>query len=225
AEARLGIDGFNYRVAKIEEADDIPSGSVDMVFAMNVLHFCDQNTAMQAIATQLRSGGTFACAGFGPALFKDAKVQDVWNRISKEGGRVLLKRADQPQETIKVMERSTDGYNVAPLDEKLFVTGARRIHINMENGGIAGILPPEMGNEEPEPIHTGEHDVETVENEEGWHFRTDLECIKEHYGTFPYSVIDPDVFADLWREMEGLLSNGNLVEGCFPAKIILATRR
>jgi SAM-dependent methyltransferase len=225
AESRLGTDGFSYRAAKVEEADDIPEGSVDLVFATNVLHFVDQNVALEAIAKQLRSGGTFAGAGFGPALFNDTKVQDVWTRISQRGGRVLLKKADQPQQTIRIMKRSEGNYNNAPLDEKLFLPGAQRVHLNMEKGGITGLLPPEFAGEFEEPVYTGPKDVEVFENEGGWSFDWELKDLKEHFGSFPHSKEDPEAFVELWNELNELLKHGSRLDGVFPAKLILATRR
>lgn len=225
AQDRLGTNGFSYRTAKVEEADDISTGSIDLVFATNVMHFVDQELAMRAIATQLASGGTFAAAGFGPALFDDARVQDVWSRISQQGGRVLLRKADNPQQTIKVMERSSEGYNVAPLDNDYFLPGSERIHLNMEKGGITGLLPPERRAEASEPIYTGVNDIETFEVEDGWRFAWGLDDFKEHFGSFPHSKEDPLAFTELWEELGGLLRSGSRLSGVFPAKIILATRR
>jgi SAM-dependent methyltransferase len=224
AKERLGTDGFSYRTAKVEEADDISPGSVDLVFATNVLHFVDQQVAIEAIARQLRSGGTFAGAGFGPALFDDPKVQDVWNRISQQGGRVILRKTSKIQETINVMERSSGGYNVAPLPEALFLPGAKRIHLNQKNGGITGLLPPERRSEGSEPQHTSPNDVETFEEEDGWRFSWSLEDFKEHFGSFPHSKEDPLAFVELWRELDDLLANGARLDGVFPATLILATR-
>lgn len=45
--------------AKLQQADDIEAGGVDMVCATNVMHFPDpQEDAMATIARQLRPGGT-----------------------------------------------------------------------------------------------------------------------------------------------------------------------
>jgi hypothetical protein len=225
AEDRLGTEGFSFRTAKVEEADDIPQGSVDLVFATNVMHFVDQQVAMETIATQLRSGGTFAAAGFAPALFDDDRVQDVWNRISHQGGRVLLSKADDPKQTIKVMERSSGHYNVAPLDEKWFLPGAKRIHLNMDRGGILGLLPPERQSEVSEPNYTGPSDEETFQNDGGWRFSWTLEEFKEHFGSFPHAKDNLQDFAKLWDEIDALLGSGARLEGVFPAKLILATRR
>ncbi|KAF2648490.1 S-adenosyl-L-methionine-dependent methyltransferase [Lophiostoma macrostomum CBS 122681] len=225
ASERLGTDGFSYRTAKVEEADDISPGSVDLVFATNVLHFVDQQVAIEAIARQLRPGGTFAAAGFGPALFDDPRVQDVWNRISQQGGRVILGKTTAIQDTINVMERSSGGYNVAPLSGTLFLPGAKRVHLNQKNGGITGLLPPERQSEGSEPNHTGPSDVETFEEEEGWRFSWNLKEFYEHFGSFPHSKQDPSSFVDLWKELDDLLASGARLEGVFPATLILAKRR
>ncbi|MCJ1275995.1 hypothetical protein MMC21_003800 [Puttea exsequens] len=222
AEGRLGVDGFSYRAARVEEEDDIPVGSVDMVFATNVMHFCDQDLAMEAIARQLRPGGTFACAGFGAAVFEDERVQETYTRIHQSGGRAMLKKASEPGTLVGVMARTQGAYNVAPLDEALWLPGAQRVLLNMEGGGITAPLPPEI--QVKEPLHTGVDDVEVVESEEGWSFVTDLEGLREHVESFPFAREDPVVFEELWREMEDVVKDGS-VEGHWPAKIILATRR
>ncbi|KUI60116.1 hypothetical protein VP1G_07325 [Cytospora mali] len=225
ARNRLGTDGFSYRAARVEEADDIPAGSVDMVFAANVMHFPDQQAAMAAVARQLRPGGTFACSLFGPARFEDAALQALWTRISHQGGRELLKGADRPEETIRVMARTQDRYNVAPLDTEVFLPGARRVHLNMGRGGIVGLLPPEEAHRNMEPDYSGPDDVEIIEDEEGWSFETDLDGVKEHINSFPFVAGHPEALADLFRELEDMLGDGRLVQGYWPAKIILATRR
>lgn len=225
AQERLGTDGFSYRAAPLERADDMSPGSVDLVFTANVMHFVDQDAAMRAVAAQLRPGGTFACAGFGPARFEDADVQDVWARITLQGGRVLLRKADHPEQTARIMARSQDGYDVAPLDPKWFLPGALRMHLNMEKGGLTKLLSPEDQERTAERRHTGPDDVETWEYEEGWSFETDLDGVKEHFTSFPFSAESPDAFIELWREMERLLGDGRPVRGYWPAKVILATRR
>ena len=222
AKERLGTDGFIYRAARVEEGDDIAAGSVDMVFATNVMHFCDQKAAMNVVAKQLCPNGTFACAGFGAARFEDPRVQDIYTRINHSGGRALLKKSDDPEKLIAVMARTQGPYNVAPLNEALFLPGAQRIHLNMENGGITAPLPPEIP--VTEPLHTGVNDIEVTESEEGWSFVTDLEGVREHVLSFPFAREDPVAFTELWQEMEHVVRD-RPVKGYWPAKIILATRR
>ncbi|KAF2232861.1 S-adenosyl-L-methionine-dependent methyltransferase [Viridothelium virens] len=221
ARERLGTDGFSYRTARVEDAGDIPNSSVDMVFATNVMHFCEQELAMEAIAKQLRPGGTFTCAVFGAACFDDPRLQDTYTRIGHVGARALLQQVNDPERMIVAMARTQGPYNVAPLDETLFLPGAQRINLNMPDGGIISPLPPEMRIDEP--IHTGLNDIEVFEREEGWSFVTDLNGVREHIASFPFGR-DFGVFADLWQEVEKLVGNEK-VKGSWPAKIILATRK
>jgi 2-polyprenyl-3-methyl-5-hydroxy-6-metoxy-1,4-benzoquinol methylase len=223
AQDRLRTDGFSYRTAKVEEADDIRAGSVDMVFATNVMHFPDQKLAMSAIARQLKPGGTLAAGTFGPALFEDSKLQDLWQRMNYEGGRQLLKKSDNPEQMIKVMARTS--FNVAPLETEFFLPGSKRINLNMGSGGTVSVLPPEEIYKNVEPNHIGIDDIEVFEDEEGWSFEYDVEGVKEHMCSFPFVADNMEVFADLFSELDNLLGDGRLVRGCWPAQVILATRR
>lgn len=227
ASSRLKDDpGFSFRVSKLQDAHDIAPGSVDLVFATNVMHFAEpQDAAMETIAQQLSPGGTFAAALFGPARLKDAHLQDLWCRISQKGGRELLKVADDPVQTIRVMSRTQDTYNVAPLSPELFLPGALRVHLNMKDGGIQGMLPPEEAHRDTTPNYTGPDDVEIYADDDGWNFETDLAGLKEHFATFPFISQFPDAFTDLYQELDDVLKDGRPVQGYFPVKIILATRR
>ena len=222
AKDRLGTDGFTYRAARVEQADDIPDGSVDMVFATNVMHFCDQEKAMKASAQQLRPGGTFACAAFGAARFEDPKVHELYTRICQTGARALLKKLDSSRHLIEAMARTKGPYNVAPLDEALFLPGAKRIHLNFPEEGMTSPLPPEIAIDEP--WYTGANDVEVWEQEEGWSFVTDMSGVREHVASFPFAKDGSEDLESFWREMEDVAGQ-KPIEGHWPAKIILATRR
>ena len=225
AEDRLGTDGFIYRVSRIEDGGDIVDGSVDLVFATNVFHFAEQEAAVETIARQLRPGGTLVIAAFGSARFRDAKIQDAWARLTHQAGRALLKHADKPEETRKVISRSSAYYNVAPLSEGYFKPGVKRIHLNMAEGGLTSLLPPEEKDQVSEPSYTGLNDVEVFEDDDGWAIRTNLDGVKSHFASFPFSTLDPPAYAELWVELAELLKDGRVVEAYFPSKIILATRK
>lgn len=219
-----GCDGFSYRAAELTKVDDIAPGSIDMVFAANMMHFADpQDAAMMAIAYQLRCGGTFAAALFGPARFHDPKLQDLWARISYEGGRQVLQAAVDPAQTVRVMARTQDTYNVAPLDPLLFATGAQRLHLNMGLGGIQGMLPPEAASQNVEPSYTGSADIEVHEVDDDWNFEMDLDSVMEHFGSFPFISQFPDAFMELFQELDNLAASAPFT-GYYPVKIILATR-
>lgn len=139
-------------------------------------------------------------------------------------GRDLLKHGDNPKQTQKVTERSPGFYNVAPLDGALFEPGARRIHLNMAQGGLTSLLPPEAA--APEPDYTGLSDVEAWEEEAGWSIKTDLDGIRSHFASFPFLTLDPAGYEELWEELQDLVKDRRVVEAYyFLATIIQATRR
>ncbi|KXL50314.1 hypothetical protein M433DRAFT_432498 [Acidomyces richmondensis BFW] len=226
AKARLGTEGFSFRVSKAEEADDIEPGSVDLVFATNCLHFCDLDKAQEAISRQLKPGGTFLCAGFGIARFFDDKVDEIWARIRQQGGRVLARTNTSSR--LRTMARVHRGYDIAPVDEERFLPGAKRIRINWNQTkkSWSGLLPPELVDQVlQEPSRVGSHDEITFEQDASWKFRTNLNGIWQHFQTFAFSQEDPNAFTELWKEMEMEMKDGREVEGWWPANVILATRR
>ena len=218
AKERMGTYGFTYRTAGLEVCDDIPKASVDMVFATNMMHFCDQEQAMKSVATQLKPGGTFACAAFGAAQFEDPIIHDIYIRISQAGARVLFSKVKDPEKLISAAARTQGPYNVAPLDEAFFSPGAQRIALNMPPQGMTSPLPPEI--EVVQPVCTGVDDFNISESEAGWSFVTNLDGIREHIESFPFGREVPD---DLWQEMKQA-TREQAIKGHWPAKIILATR-
>ncbi|KAK4995160.1 hypothetical protein LTR66_004968 [Elasticomyces elasticus] len=92
------------------------------------------------------------------------------------------------------MPRTQGSYNVASLDVALFLSGAQRIHLDMEKEGMTSPLPPEI--QVAEPLHTGANDVEVFEKEEGWSFGTDLDGVREHLSSFPFVKEDPVAFVE-----------------------------
>ncbi|KIA75324.1 hypothetical protein HK57_00203 [Aspergillus ustus] len=225
-----GQTGFTFRIAPLESRNGITPESIDMVFAANVMHFAEpQAFAMETIASQIKCGGTFAAAMFGPARFvdRDADIQNLWERISAQGGRELLDSTDnmekgKKEQLLKVMARTEGRYNVAPLDKRLWKDEVR-IYLNMKQGGILGMLPPEIEFEREPDYRAGDRSVE--EGMEGWTFRANLEGLKEHFGSFPFVSQFPEAFVRLYEELEGFMSGGRVVEGYFPVVIILATRK
>ncbi|PKX92325.1 putative polyketide synthase [Aspergillus novofumigatus IBT 16806] len=88
--------------------------------------------------------------------------------IDSDGGRILVNMAEHPQDTIDVMNRSSKEYNVAPLEPQWFRPGALRIRLNMAQGGITGLLPPERQHEVTDPDFSGPTDVIVYETDEEW---------------------------------------------------------
>ena len=229
--AGTGTDGgFSFRVAGIADDQGIPPASVDMVFATNVMHFADpQETAIAAIARQLRPGGTFAAAGFAGARFHDGDLQELWERVGRQMGRVGLeaRAADGDLDAVlRAMARTTGTYDVAPLRTGWFEPGAQRIYLNMAVGEymFPDMIPPEEKHRVVMESCLGLDDVETREVDEDWSFEWDLAGVREHFGSFPFLSESHSAFADLYKELDEIMAGGRRVKGCFPVKLILATR-
>lgn len=229
AEQHLGSTGtFTYRTARMDEIEDLRPNSVDMVFASNVMHFgTDQQATMAAITKQLKPGGTFACAVFGPARFADSQLQRLWEEISYQGGRELLESSSSPSQTALLMARTDGFYNVAPLESNQFAPGALRVHLNMREGGLTPLLPPEMAHLGTEPNHTGPDDIETFEDEDGWKFSMNTQEVVEHMLSFPFVNTKSSMIDTLLKRVSGLTAEGDdssaRFRGWWPAKLILAT--
>lgn len=114
--------------------------------------------------------------------------------------------------------------HIALLSPVLFMPGAQRIHLNMDKGGIQGVLPPEEASRDTQPDYTGAEDVVLYENEEGWFFEAGLAGVKAHSGSFPFVSQFLDAFEDLYKRLETLMAHGRIAKGVFPAKTMLATK-
>lgn len=80
------------------------------------MHSSDpQDAAVAIVARQLRPGGTFVAAQFGPARFHEPDLQDLWARVSREGDHQLLEGVDDPSETFRVMCRTPGTANIVLL--------------------------------------------------------------------------------------------------------------
>ncbi|TPX15931.1 uncharacterized protein E0L32_000265 [Thyridium curvatum] len=191
AQARLGTDGFSYRAARAEDVDDITPGTVDMTFASTMFHFCDdQHAAMAAMAKQLRPGGTFVCFFVGLASFDDPAVYDLYMDIVRTGNKGLCQNVRDPDNLLRAIDRIRGFYNVAPLEDELWLPGAQRISLNMGDTGTPRLTVPDMVLETEEPLYTGPSDVESFLTEDGWGFAMGINDIKQHIWTMTFSESD-----------------------------------
>jgi len=226
AQSRLGTNGFTYRHAKIEDADDIAAASVDMVFASNVMHFPDVELAQKAIARQLRPGGTFVCGGFGIAQYRNLELQDLWTRMLQLGLRVQARNTKERARRLLTYARIGTFYNHVPMDEEYFLPGAQRIQLS-DSTGWGTLLPEDLMREveSPPPIRVGPNDEIITNHEPGWEFKTDIQGIRDQFNSMSFAASEPEAYVGIWREMEELIGDGREVEGWWPARVFLATRK
>ncbi|KAK4962447.1 hypothetical protein LTR10_000073 [Elasticomyces elasticus] len=232
ASERLGPEGFSYRTAKLEDAEGIKPGSVDMFFAATCMHFCDLDLAQKAIARQLKPGGTFVCAGYGVAVFADEDVNAIAEKFWFEALRVSLRHAPSPEvAAIKLQRRGRAHaeYDFARTDEEYFEGGALRIKLISPPVGREAwyqMVPPDLAEAgKYERSSAGPNDVHCVEEMQGWAFETDLQGIKDQLASLAFPKEEPAAFDGLWREMEEVMKDGRRVKGWWPSRLILATRK
>lgn len=84
---------------------------------------------------------------------------------------------------------------------------------------------PERQQEVTDPDFAGPRDVVVYETNEEWRFETDWEGFLQHFRSFPHAGADPAAFTGLLQELKDLLDEGRCLRGCWPATLILATRR
>lgn len=224
AQERLGTDGFSYRAAPLEQADDIPRQCG--------LGLCGQRHALR------QPGRRHARRRGAAEVRRHLRLRRIWSREVRGRGRAgrlgAHYAARRPRASAQGGPAGADGQDHGPKPGRVRRGAARPRMVPPRRaagasehgeGGLTRLLSPEDLERAAEPRHMGSDDVETWEHEEGWGFETNLDGIKEHFASFPFSAEDPAAFTELWWEMERLVGDGRPVRGYWPAKVILATLR
>ena len=202
---------------------------MDMVFAVNMLHFTEIEKAIQSIAYQLKPGGTFAAAVFGFAFLDDTTQQDIWIRMFQRRWQLVAERNSGNGEISRdTAEAIGSAYDAVNIPEDVFHAGAVRLKINFDEGGEAGSwhhMSRATGRLKMFPYvsRLGQSDVLLSEKSEEWTFTTDLAGLKDMLDTFPLGR-DDEILAKLWAESEATVGD-QAVHGVWPVSLILATRK
>lgn len=148
AKDRLGTEGkFSFKTMSVDEVDALPEGSVDMVFAANMIHFANFDDAFQAFYKQLKPGGTLAVVCYAIGVLKDPKLDKIWREIWFDGLKVLLRHAKDRQARLLTFWKSNcTGYDNVPLSEEYFEPGATRTRLNSA-GGWPTMMPSDLQEE------------------------------------------------------------------------------
>ncbi|MCJ1306094.1 hypothetical protein MMC08_008912 [Hypocenomyce scalaris] len=213
---------FTFVQAKCE--DDIqPPASVDMVFTTSAMHFVDLGPGMDAIAKQLKPGGTFCCAFFGVIVLEDPKLQEIWSRLYDAGIISLKNSGFLPPDRFKaVIEIQDSGFDAVPLSPEYFETRALRIKKNTYGDGEAFRMSKSLRDDIPLVSRITPGERQESEEDLEWHFEKTLDGLKAHIGTIPFP--DHTIFDPFWKELDSALDNG-VCRGHWPVSIILATRK
>jgi trans-aconitate 3-methyltransferase len=210
-----------YRFVKAQAEDDVQdSGSVDMVFTANTLHWADLNKSLESFAKQLKPGGTLCIGVWFTTFLLNKEADRVWVKLFSAFREDVLGWWDSTYETRQRGYAQDSGGDSVPLSDELFRPGAQRVKLNAggkETFAFFRDFPADF------EVRTGPNDQIISEIAPDWYFEADLAQLKVMFNTFPLSGHEEEVNS-LWREMESILDGGT-TKGYWPAGIVLATRK
>lgn len=230
AKSKLGTgsDKFSFRVAKVEDADDLAPASVDMIFLACVLHLTDLPKAFAAIAHQLKPGGTLVVVMASIAFFQDVKVQDAYRTLYSTGsGRMMESATAQGAQLSGPAEMGFSAYNSVAIPEAIFEAGVKRIKLNWpgHQAWHSMGVPPHLDDTYPYVSRISPHDHQLEERDGTWNFQASISEIADFYGSVPFpSLTEDKEMAKLWQDMQAVVGEGK-VDGVWPVTLILATKK
>ena len=225
------LSNAKFRVAKLEDIDDLPAEGVDMVIASNCVHFADHDQWLEALNYQLKPGGTYAYMIFCPSILVDERLQDIWVRLWWRGSEVLCAHTGHTPFTSPFMKRVITAGNAEALPLEIFEPGAIRLKIHHDEGWQFCFTPKEIHAQLKDQMdllvnRIGETDQIVIvpeEESQDWTFEADLPRLKEMVDAFGPNMEDAEM-ERLWKEMEEELGGGT-VKGKYLVGLIMATKR
>jgi SAM-dependent methyltransferase len=228
AESHLNGPNYEFKTARLEDTIDFSPASVDMVFASTMLHFADIPKALEAVAHQLKPGGTFAVPLMGASRFSDPQVHGQVMKIFNAGFDQFYQSSGQ--EMIASGAVNASGYDCVHLPETAFQPGSLRIRLNeyltdTPGGGTIYymMIPPRLRSAYPPTSRTPSTDKVVYEMDDDWSFRMDINAVRRMFESFPFSL-ETEEMKRLWAELEQIVENRE-VGGQWVVYLILATRK
>lgn len=230
AQSRLGhLPQFEFRTAPLESTDGLQKDSVDLFIAATCIHWSDVPKTIEAVAYQLKPGGTFAAWISGFLTLDDPKMQDVWERIWNKNQREKLEQ-DPELKDQKGRQVGFGALDSVDLPDDIFQPGAIRLKISRNGFGSDGTWNDKFPLEyraklQPLPSGVKESDIILMEEDDDWK-TTDLnlENIKSTAASFAIPKDEPR-YAELWKELENLLGEGGTTSGRWSASLVMAKKR
>lgn len=213
---------FDFKVVKLEDTAYLASEGIDMVLAATMLHWTDVKRSMEAVAQQLRSGGTFVALHAGNPTLHDAVLQEKWLRVFHDGLCRYWEARKGPEKPLNALTITRSAYDAVPVAETSFLPGALRIKVNGADEGCEEMIPPRLRSEVARPSSVGTSDVILQELSEHWTFTATIDDLWSTLMSFGFT--ESGEYLELWRQLEEAVGDRR-VEGSWPASIILATRR
>ena len=228
AKSHLTGPNFEFKTARLEETIEFSPASVDMVFASTMLHFADLPKALEAVAHQLKPGGTFAVPLIGASRFSDLQIQDQVVKVFNAGLDQIYQSGGQ--EMIASGAVNASGYDCVRLPETAFQPGSLRIRLNEYLTDTPGggtfyymMMPPRLRAAHPPTSRIPSTDKVVYEMDDDWLFRMDINAVRRMFESFPFSL-ETEGMKRLWTELEHIVGKRE-VEGRWVVYLILATRK
>ena len=219
---------YELKTARLEDTIEFPPASVDMVFASTMLHFTDIPKALDAVAHQLRPGGTFAVPLTSASRFSDPQVHDQVIKLFNAGFDPLYQSSGK--EMMAKGAVNAGAYDSVVLPETLFRPGSLRIRLNEDLKDVLGggtyyymMMPERLRAACPPTSHIPSTDEVIYEMDDDWLFRMDINAIRRMFETFPFDL-ETEEMKGLFAEL-GLIVGDREVEGRWVVYLILATRK
>ena len=228
AQTQLQGPGFEFHAAKLEDTINLlPAGSVDLVFAATMLHFTDIPKALEAVAHQLKPGGTFAIPCTGLLILQDARAQEIWAKLHRKGLEPFSRKFRETW--VPSFQANGTGYDSVLLPEEYFEPGALRMRLNETMRDTPGglkyemLISPEIRDKCP-PISRIKPDEKVVfEDDEDWRVAKDIADPRQVISTYLFDM-KADVMKELWSELENIVGD-RVVDGRWVTYLTLATRK
>ncbi|KAK4554018.1 hypothetical protein LTR86_008859 [Recurvomyces mirabilis] len=205
------------------------SQSIDMVHCGTMLHWTKVDKALDAVAHQLKPGGTFAAYTCAVPTMHDPYIDSVWKKIIHRGPADMARNLprDSPgwQPMLCAGETVGSAYDSVPLPDKYFRPGAQRIRINWPEDWDwhTYMVHEDLRDEWKYVSAIGERDLVVGQSRPGWQLKTNLKGLHDSLASMNFDLETPEM-RELVRELEEAVEDRK-VEGVWPVTLLLATRK
>lgn len=220
------LDNLTFRVGPLEDYEGIEKESVDMILAINCIHFMDQKKMLESVQHQLKPGGTFAALIFCHTVLKDPVAHNIWLRMWWSLLQTRTEKEGLPKDTWPDWYRVVvSGGNAIPFPETVFEAGVQRLRINCDvDLRDAYIVPGKPYEHMPSQVGDKDEIVVLRDDQEGT-FKADIKRLEEMTNAvIPMDDVDDEEMKTCWRELVEYVGEREM-EGNYLVCGVLATKR
>lgn len=213
---------------RLEDTIDLPPASIDMVFAATMLHLTDVDKALEAVAHQLKPGGTFAAPMLGIIRFSDTTVHEKYVALLRAGVDQVGRKYGK--EFMAKDAVNASGYDSIALPPSLFAPGSQRVRLNeiskfTPGGGTIyeSMIGPQLRAEWPLTSRIAGTEEVISEPDDTWMVREDVHFVKHLVDTFPFDL-EAEGMKRCWTELADEIGD-KTIEARWVVYLVLATRK